>query len=159
MDRPGSAGHPHHQRVMDYIYYQRLSEGKDYTIGQFRISGTRIRGYFLEPAGPSTKESGKDRRIPPGAYNLVWHKGQHWSKVVKLYNDDVPLSRAILIHSGNSGKDTEGCLIAGSGAGGTYVTGSRAMLEKINKFLKSKQLRQVQLVIAEIASAGKSAVA
>lgn len=144
---------------MEYIYYQRLREGADYTIGQFRIAGTRIRGYFLEPAGPSTKEAGKDRRIPPGAYNLVWHKGQHWSKVVKLYNEDVPIDRAILIHSGNSGRDTEGCLIAGSGAGDTYVTGSRAMLGKINTFLRSKKLRNVQLVITEIASAGKGGMA
>ncbi len=144
---------------MDYIYYQRLTEGKDFTIGEFRISGTRIRGYFLEPGGPSTKEVGKDRRIPPGAYNLVWHKGKHWSNVVKLYNDDVPISRAILIHSGNSGKDTEGCLIAGSRASGTYVTESKAMLQRINKFLKSKPLRQVQLVIAEIPSAAKGGTA
>ena len=99
---------------MDYIYYQRVAEGKDFTIGEFRISGTHIRGYFLEPGGPSTKERGLDRRIPPGRYNLLWHKGKHWSNVVKLYNDDVPIERAILIHSGNSGKDTEGCLIAGS---------------------------------------------
>jgi hypothetical protein len=113
----------------------------------------------LEPAGPSTKEAGKDRRIPPGAYNLVWHKGQHWSKVVKLYNEDVPIERAILIHSGNSGKDTEGCLIAGSGASGTYVTGSRVMLGRINSFLKSKKLRNVQLVISEISSAGKGGLA
>lgn len=144
---------------MDYIYYQRLTEGKDFTIGEFRISGTRIRGYFLEPGGPSTKEVGKDRRIPPGAYNLVWHKGKHWSNAVKLYNDDVPISRAILIHSGNSGKDTEGCLIAGSRASGTYVTESKAMLQRINKFLKSKPLRQVQLVIFEIPSAAKGGTA
>ncbi|MBP7514793.1 MAG: hypothetical protein KA791_09620 [Flavobacteriales bacterium] len=144
---------------MDYIYYQRLTEGKDFTIGEFRISGTRIRGYFLEPGGPSTKQTGLDRRIPPGAYNLVWHKGKHWSNVVKLYNDEVPISRAILIHSGNSGKDTEGCLIAGSRASGTYVTESKAMLQRINKFLKSKTLRQVQLIIAEIPSAAKGGTA
>ena len=133
---------------MDYIYYQRLTEGKDFTIGEFRISGTRIRGYFLEPGGPSTKQTGLDRRIPPGAYNLVWHKGKHWSNVVKLYNDEVPISRAILIHSGNSGKDTEGGLIAGSRASGTDVTESKAMLQRINKSLKSKTRRQVQLIIA-----------
>lgn len=144
---------------MDYIYYQRLTEDKDFTIGEFRISGTRIRGYFLEPGGPSTKQTGLDRRIPPGAYNLVWHKGKHWSNVVKLYNDEVPISRAILIHSGNSGKDTEGCLIAGSRASGTYVTESKAMLQRINKFLKSKTLRQVQLIIAEIPSAAKGGTA
>ena len=39
--------------MLHYIYYQRITEGPDYTIGQFRISGTRIRGYFLEPGGPS----------------------------------------------------------------------------------------------------------
>ena len=144
---------------MDYIYYQRVAEGKDFTIGEFRISGTHIRGYFLEPGGPSTKERGLDRRIPPGRYNLLWHKGKHWSNVVKLYNDDVPIERAILIHSGNSGKDTEGCLIAGSRASGSYVTESKVMLQRINIFLKSKTLRQVQLVIHEIGSLSTSGTA
>jgi hypothetical protein len=145
--------------MIHYIYYQRLTEGKDYTIGQFRISGTRIRGYFLEPGGPSTKESGKDQRIPPGMYSLMWHNGKSFKQVVKLYNDDVPVERAILIHSGNSGKDTEGCLIAGTGASQTYVTSSRAMLLKINAFVKEKNVKNVKVVIAEIASAAKGATA
>ena len=119
-----------------YIHHQRLTEGKDYTIGQFRITGTKIRGYFLEPGGPSTKEVGKDRRIPPGTYDMVWHNGSHFKHVLKLYNADVPLERAILIHGGNSGKDTEGC-----------------MLLAINKFVRKVGHRNVKLVITEIASA------
>lgn len=138
---------------MHYIHHQRLTEGKDYTIGQFRITGTKIRGYFLEPGGPSTKEAGKDRRIPPGTYDMVWHNGSHFKHVLKLYNADVPLERAILIHGGNSGKDTEGCLLPGSGASETYVTNSRSMLLAINKFVRKAGHRNVKLVITEIASA------
>jgi len=37
---------------MDHINYQRLSEGNDFTLGQFQITGAKLRGYFLEPAGP-----------------------------------------------------------------------------------------------------------
>ena len=145
--------------MIHYILYQRITEGSDYTIGQFRIPGTRIRGYFLEPGGPSTKESGKDRRIPPGTYSLVWHNGMSFKHVVKLYNEDVPVERAILIHSGNTGKDTEGCLIAGTGASQTYVTNSRSMLLKINAFVKAKNVKNVKVVIMEIASAAKGSKA
>ncbi|HMU14819.1 MAG: hypothetical protein JST41_09185 [Bacteroidetes bacterium] len=135
-----------------YIHHQRLTEGKDYTIGNFRITGSRIRGYFLEPGGPSTKESGKDRRIPPGTYDLVWHSGDRFRGVLKLYNADVPVERAILIHGGNRGKDTEGCLLPGTVAGGDYVTHSRDMLQAINKFVRKVGIKNVKVVITEISS-------
>jgi len=144
---------------MDHIYYQRLSEGNDFTLGQFQITGAKLRGYFLEPAGPSTKEKGTDRRIPPGTYNLTWHSGHKYNNVVKLYNADVPIERAILIHGGNYAKDTEGCLLPGTGASKTYVTNSRAMLQMLNGFIRAKGVRNVRLVIVEIPSAGSSSLA
>ena len=139
---------------MHYIHYTRLTEGKDYTIGEFRITKTRIHGYFLEPGGPSTKEKDKDRRIPPGTYNLVWHTGTRFKEVPKLYNENVAVDRAILIHVGNRGDETEGCLLPGTTASGTSVMHSKAMLQKIKKFIKGVGIRNVQLVITEISSSG-----
>ncbi len=144
---------------MEYIYHQRLTEGKDHTIGQFRVTGSKLKGYILEPGGPSTKESGKDRRIPPGTYNLVWHNGRTFKNVLKLYNENVPVERAILIHGGNYGGDTEGCLLPGTGASETYVTHSRAMLLKINAYVRKKGVRNVKVVISELATATKGGTA
>ena len=51
------------------------------------------------------------------------------------------------------------CLIAGTGASQTYVTNSRAMLLRINKFVKEKNVKNVKVVIMEIASAAKGGTA
>ena len=72
-----------------------------------------VNGFFLEPAGPDTTISGQNRRIPAGRYNLTPHNGTDYKDVYKLYNDQVPQSRAILIHTGNVPKNTEGCLLPG----------------------------------------------
>lgn len=144
---------------MNYIYYQRLSEGNDFTLGQFLVTGSKLRGYFLEPAGPSTKETKKDRRIPPGTYNLTWHYGNKYRNVVKLYNGDVPVDRAILIHGGNYAKDTEGCLLPGTGATKTSVSNSQDMLRVLNRYIRAKGVRNVQLVIVEMPGASSSSMA
>lgn len=33
--------------------------------------------------------------------------------MINVYNDEVPSSRAILIHWGNTDKDTQGCILLG----------------------------------------------
>lgn len=33
--------------------------------------------------------------------------------MINVYNDEVPASRAILIHWGNTDKDTQGCILLG----------------------------------------------
>lgn len=77
----------------------------------------------LEPAGPSTTEAMKDRRIPADMYTAVWEKsstaGNKYSfgnELPLVYNDKVSKSRAIRIHVGNYGKDTLGCILLGASA-------------------------------------------
>lgn len=62
-------------------------------------------------------------RIPSGRYNTLWHKEKDVSELKKgekapwnantlnLYNNFVGQGRAILIHSGNSPKHSDGCLL------------------------------------------------
>ncbi|HEF7701703.1 TPA: hypothetical protein SBA14_001227, partial [Campylobacter jejuni] len=70
-------------------------------------------------------ESGKDLRIPEGNYNLKRHSPSRFENtlrsitkkdddtMINVYNDEVPSSRAILIHWGNTDKDTQGCILLG----------------------------------------------
>lgn len=49
--------------------------------------------------------------IPPGVYQCVPHSGQKYKHVWRL--EDVPGRSAILIHAGNTIKDTQGCILPG----------------------------------------------
>lgn len=74
-----------------------------------------VTGYILEEKGPSTTQRNQDRRVPAGVYRLKWHVSPRFGKTLPLlYNDLVPASRYILIHSGNHAGHTEGCLIVGT---------------------------------------------
>lgn len=76
--------------------------------------------FGMEPAGPSTTEAKKDRRIPADLYTAIWEPSTAAGSKIKgklplIYNDKVPKSRAIRIHIGNYGKDTLGCKLLGLG--------------------------------------------
>lgn len=119
------------------IVYQREVETTESTIGEFKIPGTDLQGYFLEPAGPSTAEAQKDRRIPGGVYQLVHHTGTRFPDAIKMFNGLVSKDRAILIHPGNFPKDTEGCFLPGVQSRKDYVGPSRSLFLKILAHFKT----------------------
>ena len=138
------------------------------TIGSFSISNSTIEGYIAEAHGEETAEIGKDKRIPVGTYNLVWHtsdkfpldkyvsKGQPilQNGFPKLYNDTVSQSRGILIHIGNTGKDSEGCLLPGNGLkekDGKIIgnTGSTSKFYDLINYIEDKGIENVKIVIED----------
>jgi hypothetical protein len=64
-----------------------------------------------------------------GSYNLIKNVGAKYG--LRLYNDKVPESRAILIHIGNYPKDTEGCLLPGKTKGVDFVESSGPLINEI----------------------------
>ena len=139
------------------------------TVGEFCVSDDpNIHGYIAEPYGPSSKERGLDKRIPVGEYNLKWRtstafgKNKYKKKKItleygfpNLYNEDVPSDRGILIHIGNTGKDTTGCLLPGDKLkinGKNTIVGvsdSTGAFVKLIRYLESKGIENVKLVISE----------
>ena len=94
------------------------------TFGTFTFDD--LEGYICEPYRNDETRRGLDKRIPEGDYNAIWHssvekfpKTKYVSKKFpelengfpKLYNNKVPSDRSILIHAGNIGKDSEGCIL------------------------------------------------
>lgn len=53
-----------------------------------------------------------DKPIPAGRYALTWHDSPHLHARVPMLLD-VPGRTYILIHVGNTAKDTEGCILVG----------------------------------------------
>ncbi|SEO84896.1 Predicted chitinase [Flavobacterium sp. CF108] len=125
----------------------RKWETKKSTIGEFTIDDSDIKGYILEEKGPDTTVSGIEQRVPVGTYNLKWHNGTKKKGVLKLYNSDVSEDRAILIHSGNTATDTEGCLLAGSTKSTDFVGDSKAKVKEINDYVKEKGVEGAKIII------------
>lgn len=137
------------EKVDGLIIQNRIEQGADYTISEFHTIGchNNTNGYMLEPARPSTKESGIDKRIPEGVYDLAPHNGTKYKNTFVLYNEDVPKSRAILYHVGNYGKNTEGCNLPGTEKGNGAVYGSSQKFKELLIFIKSQEGTNIKTII------------
>lgn len=106
----------------------RRYTGKTCVIGKFKVLDDEEKILFECFSLEEDKEgleSGKDLRIPEGNYNLKRHTPSRFENtlrsitkkdddaMINVYNDEVPASRAILIHWGNTDKDTQGCILLG----------------------------------------------
>ena len=141
------------------LHLVRKAWRADYTIGQLFVDGRYFcdtledtdRGLTMLGADP-TRKIRKLTAIPAGFYEVDLntqspkYAAQGWArelcdaKMPRL--KDVPLFGGILIHPGNSAKDTEGCILVGVNSVVGRVLKSRAMFEKLmkNYLLPCKQL-------------------
>ncbi|HEG1398586.1 TPA: hypothetical protein SCO63_001430 [Campylobacter jejuni] len=106
-------------------------------------------------------ESGKDLRIPEGNYNLKRHSPSRFENtlrsitkkdddtMINVYNDEVPSSRAILIHWGNTDKDTQGCILLGltKDNNNESVGQSRLACKEFYDLMYGKNLEDIKLEI------------
>lgn len=77
---------------------------KDGILGKLLIGGTVI---------CETLEN-KEKAIPCGAYKLAVSKSPKFKRDLALiYNDQVPATRGIRIHSGNLASQSQGCVLVG----------------------------------------------
>lgn len=138
---------------MKKMVIKRIEEIKDATIGVFSIfdelGDELLTGYTLEPEGPDTTAPNLDKRIPQGKYSAVWSYSPKFKrKLPLLFNEAVSKDRRILIHSGNYGKDTSGCIIIGSDLG------ENGIFNSIKKFKEFLEVVKFDNFIVEIDNAG-----
>ena len=131
------------------IVQDRIEEGSDYTISEFEtVGGTKqVDGYMLEPAGPSTTQSGQDKRIPEGVYDLDNYSSAKYPDNFILSNSQVSKERKILYHIGNFGKNTEGCNMPGGTKGNGSVGNSTGKFKELRTFIKSIGANNVKTII------------
>ncbi|OFX61372.1 MAG: hypothetical protein A2046_15180 [Bacteroidetes bacterium GWA2_30_7] len=137
------------------LIINRDIETENSTTSEFKMINTWnqetvVSGFMLEPAGPSTTESGQDKRIPAGYYDLEEHSGTNYKGVPKLSNSEVSAGRAILIHYGNYPDNTSGCQLPGSTRTTDFVGGnSKAKSTEINNAINSAGYENTKEIIRE----------
>lgn len=133
------------------IFIQRKWQTSLSTISEFTVSGSDIKGYFLECPGPDTVTPYLKKRIPDGIYKLVWHTSATFvthNPVPKLFNANVSPSRDILIHPGNYPRNTKGCLLPGTERLLNTVTNSVVMYKKIKNFIMKEGITEFNVSIS-----------
>ncbi|EFQ2715972.1 hypothetical protein Q6S73_001056 [Campylobacter jejuni] len=146
------------------VTINRRYTGKTCVIGKFKVLDDEEKILFecfsLERKEEGL-ESGKDLRIPEGNYNLKRHSPSRFENtlrsitkkdddtMINVYNDDVPSSRAILIHWGNTDKDTQGCILLGltKDNNNESVGQSRQACKEFYDLMHGKNLEDIKLEI------------
>ncbi|EKY3851981.1 hypothetical protein RHL12_001597 [Campylobacter coli] len=145
------------------ITINRRYTGKTCVIGKFKVLDDKEKILFECFSLEEDKEgleSGKDLRIPEGNYNLRRHTPSRFENtlrsitkkddtMINVYNDEVPSSRAILIHWGNTDKDTKGCILLGltKDNNNESIGQSRQACKEFYDLMHGKNLEDIKLEI------------
>ncbi|EFV4797356.1 hypothetical protein QRU66_000210 [Campylobacter coli] len=145
------------------ITINRRYTGKTCVIGKFKVLDDKEKILFECFSLEEDKEgleSGKDLRIPEGNYNLRRHTPSRFENtlrsitkkddtMINVYNDEVPSSRAILIHWGNTDKDTQGCILLGltKDNNNESIGQSRQACKEFYDLMHGKNLEDIKLEI------------
>ncbi|EAI3622568.1 hypothetical protein F9H92_07730 [Campylobacter jejuni] len=145
------------------VTINRRYTGKTCVIGKFKVLDDDDKILFECFSLEEDKEgleSGKDLRIPEGNYNLKRHSPSRFENtlrsitkkddtMINVYNDEVPSSRAILIHWGNTDKDTQGCILLGltKDNNNESVGQSRLACKEFYDLMYGKNLEDIKLEI------------
>ena len=127
------------------ILLKREYKKKDYTIGKMYINGE----YFCDTLEDTdrcltmtmslaeikeVKEYGRTA-IPTGRYQVAYTYSPRFKKNLPLLLN-VPAFDGVRIHSGNTHKDTEGCILLGENKAVGKVLNSRKTMDEFLRILK-----------------------
>jgi hypothetical protein len=119
------------------IYLDRFKFDPDATFGMLTFEGKEL-CFTLELPWNDNKTG--ESCIPEGVFNVSPHDSPKFPNTWQLEN--VPDRDAILIHVGNTRKDTHGCILVGSAMGRVgglpAVLNSTATLKKLKEILPDK---------------------
>lgn len=128
------------------ILIKRIAKKNSYTVGQFYIDNKKIcdtiedkdRGLTNDMSVEQIKKSKVygETAIPTGTYSVTYTYSTRFKKYMPLINN-VKGFDGIRIHSGNTAKDTLGCIIVGDNKVVGKVINSRVQCDKVYKLIKN----------------------
>ena len=126
----------------------RHARRADYTIGRLEDENGMKICDTLEPIwrnydGGELKIP-KKSAIPEGSYRVVVTKSQRFRKYLPLLVG-VPGFEGVRIHSGNTSRDTEGCILVGQNLQVGKVLWSRITLERLMKLIENE--KEIYIII------------
>lgn len=140
-------------------------QAKSCVIGKFKVfeEGGLIFECFALQEDTAGLERGKDLRVPEGSYKLKRHPKSRFEKTLReitgrkdeemlnLYSEAVPYDRHILIHWGNTDKDTQGCILLGKtkASDNESIGSSRAACKEFYDLMRGVNLDEVELEIRD----------
>lgn len=127
------------------ILIKRVALKPTYIIGHMYIDGKYICDTLEDTNRDANKNGVFDNgevkikgqtAIPYGTYEVVWAYSPKYKRFTpRLLN--VPSFEGILIHSGNTSKDTEGCILVGENKKKGMVLNSRATVNKLYPIIRN----------------------
>ena len=123
----------------------RVTEHKDATLGVLCIDD---RPMFVTLEDKWRDNERQVSCIPKGKYEIIAHSSPKFGRTFQVMN--VPDRDAILIHAGNTHKDTHGCILLGLMYGllGTdsAILSSRAAMEQFMQLMASDSKATLEIV-------------
>ena len=126
----------------------RIARKAEYTIGRLEDENGKKLCDTLEPIwrnydGGELKIP-KKTAIPEGTYRVVTTYSLRFRKYLPLLVG-VPGFEGVRIHSGNTSRDTEGCILVGQNLQVGKVLWSRITLEKLMKLIENE--KEIYIII------------
>lgn len=126
---------------------------KEYTIGKLYINGV----YFCDTLEDTVRDISEGNcaskiygqtAIPSGTYDVLYNYSPKYKKLMPRLMD-VPCFSGILIHPGNTHKDTDGCIILGENKQVGKVLNSRTTFNKLIQVIQqsNKDNKKIRITI------------
>lgn len=132
------------------IKVERAWKKKDYTIGRLYING-KLWCNTLEDTVREIDDNGNGKikgktAIPAGKYKVIFNYSPKFGRQMpRLLN--VPHFDGILIHSGNTAADSEGCILVGYNNEVGRLSHSRDTSDRLNVLIEDVQRHGEEITI------------
>lgn len=125
------------------ILIKRRKPENGCTLSEWYVNGVKQCYGIEDVVRPSGEKVFGETAIPAGTYQVANTYSPRFGKYLPLLLN-VPGFAGVRIHPGNYAKDTEGCLLPGTGIGpgGTMVTNSRVAFEALFTKIKAAEKKE-----------------
>ena len=127
---------------------KRLYKKDTYTIGVLIVDGEKFSDTLEDKVRDlnSEKKVYGETAIPAGKYKVVMSMSSKFKRIMP-YLENVPQFTSIMIHPGNTPKDTLGCILVGENKKKGQLINSRKYSDELNKRINEAIERKEQVWI------------